>query len=643
MEIDLRSEDGASPERAALSGPLATLIVIGMAAFTCFVGLSSGPPLGDHEAIVAQSARQMRQTGDWLIPYLNDVPFIQKPPLQFWLAALSSFLVDPPELTPPVSVSAARFPSAAAGFLTVLVVFWLARRMYGQRAAMVAAVITASCGATMFYARNAQTEMLLTLLCTASLALFWVGARPGAPRRYLYGFYVCFALAMLAKAPLPLATVGLVLFVYWLLTVPLARALGAEETSDAAGRAGFGAALMDQLRGLRRLQVLQGAAIFAVIFLPWPIYVYLHEPNALELWRTEFLDRYSGELTERPKAWYYYLPLVFALTAPFCLSVPEALAAPLRRVFRRERAGLLFALTWVLVQVVFLSTSSFKRPHYMLATVPGLALLLAPVIERMFFGPRRWPAVIERRVGAAVLGVFLVAAIGFGVYMQAWSMKWSWVLRLAAPVGLGGVIAATLLYLRERRAASLAVLSGAFAVCFVWSWSALGRSEFGREALHLANALDRMRIGENDRITWADDGRQDARVVYYCGHKINPLYDVIELASRRRGRRVAPTEIMKEGAKRIIERLRSEVEEYFVFEADKLNLMNHYFDVPAREVIRVSKGTDDPADEWVIITNAWNTGEEEDFADDPQVTWSLLTSAQAREAADPVTAPAPIP
>lgn len=113
--------------------------------FLCAWGLSSGPGLGDHEAIIAQGARQIRQGDGWLVPHVNDVPFVRKPPLAFWLAALSSELVDPPNVELPVSPLAARFPSAIAGVLTTLVVYLLSRSMFGHRIALVSGAVMASC------------------------------------------------------------------------------------------------------------------------------------------------------------------------------------------------------------------------------------------------------------------------------------------------------------------------------------------------------------------------------------------------------------------------------------------------------------------------------------------------------------------
>jgi len=592
------------------------VILLAFAAVTSFWGLDAGPALSDHEAIVAQCARQIRQSGDWLIPHFNDVPFIRKPPLQPWLVAAASYVVDPSGLEPPVSPFAARFPSALAAVLAVFVVYSLGRSMFRPRVALVAAGIMACCGGTLFFSHNAQTEMVLTLLTTAAMACFFKSvAHPASRLRYLIGFYVCLAFAMLAKAPLPLAVVGLPLFVYWFVTIPLADAVNRDERTSGFVTT-FVSGVMDQLKRLRELWLIPGILLFLVLTIPWPLYVYFNVENALPLWRTEFIDRYTGLLSEEVEPFWYYLPLVFAVTVPFCLSLPAAFAAPFRRVFRKERAGLLFALTWVVVDITFLSTSAFKRPHYILPIVPGLCVLLAPVIDRMFFGAIRFDL---RRVRPAILAIctaFIIAApVGlYQVRREAPDLLWASGIGLL--ILLGGIGLASYLFRIQKRQASLLTLFVLPLMLFAWIWSSLGRSHFEKAEVNLASQLKQLSIGANDKVTWAL-GRPDARLGYYAGFQINPLYSTLEMATRRRGRLEVPQDILLEGAGRIVERLESKQEEYFIFDdLDKLEMLKEFMRADYREVLRIQTDPDDPDEVLVVITNKWNTGEEEDWQAD---------------------------
>src|SRR3569833_2271787 len=64
-------------------GLLALLIAAGPALFLRLTAHG----FTDNEAMYAEIARQMLRTGDWVTPHLNGAPYLNKPPLTFWLTA----------------------------------------------------------------------------------------------------------------------------------------------------------------------------------------------------------------------------------------------------------------------------------------------------------------------------------------------------------------------------------------------------------------------------------------------------------------------------------------------------------------------------------------------------------------------------
>jgi len=73
-------------------------------------------------------ARWMVLTGDWVIPRLNGLPFIQKPPLYFWLEAIGLSLAG-------TSLLVARWVSIAAGLVTAYAVYRFTGSRFGESAA----------------------------------------------------------------------------------------------------------------------------------------------------------------------------------------------------------------------------------------------------------------------------------------------------------------------------------------------------------------------------------------------------------------------------------------------------------------------------------------------------------------------------
>jgi 4-amino-4-deoxy-L-arabinose transferase-like glycosyltransferase len=602
---NLRGIMGDRTDEAARSsgnaGRLAVLALAVFAAFTCLMGLGHGPALGDHECINAQAARQIRQSGEWLIPRLGEIPRIRKTPLGIWLIAAASPLIDKPGL-PPISEVAARLPSALAAFGTTFVVLWLGTMMYGRRAGILAGFIWAASVAAILFARNAQVDMVLTFFTALSFGLFWAGfvRRTSAPA--ILGFFTAFALAMMAKAPLPLVTVGFALFVYWFVTVPL---LAATE-GTAGGPAGIGrrigGAIARQVNRLPLLWTLLGLVVFVIVAGAWPLYVYRHVPNALSLWRAEYLDRATGDLSEQKEPFFYYVPIILGFAAPYTLSVFEAVAAPFLPRYRRHRRALAFAFTWAIVGTLVLSIPSFKRSHYVLSVMPGYCLLLAPVIERLFFGELLAPAHVIR-VTCAVLPVALAggfAAGGFFVRREFPTLLHAYVLAAVVALVIWGLACWTFATGRRRRSFVLVNLGVVALLTLIWP--AVGRHvQMNAGADALADALRRHGITPDDDIVLVD-GRPDASIEFYHGFRVKRLIDEIEMTRIRRNRIDKSMNVYLEIGDRIAKRLAAARPVYLILSAANYALLEANLPVRPRVVFRLHGTIKDRAGGVVVIT-----------------------------------------
>src|SRR6266849_5896130 len=112
----------AMPATWSQRGAFVLLLVLVVWSFSYRLG--AAPLLDDpNEAEYAEVGREMLETGEWISPQLNYVLFLNKPPLSYWLIALSDrgFGVDE---------FAARVPSALAGMVIVLLVVCLGSTLY---------------------------------------------------------------------------------------------------------------------------------------------------------------------------------------------------------------------------------------------------------------------------------------------------------------------------------------------------------------------------------------------------------------------------------------------------------------------------------------------------------------------------------
>src|SRR5512143_3079590 len=109
------------------------LIGIGIALF--FFNLGARDLWEPDETRYAVVAREMKETGNWILPHLNGEVYAEKPPLFFWLVNLStSFLGVNNEFTN-------RLPSALAGFITFLVVCFFGKRLFNMRAGLLSSLV----------------------------------------------------------------------------------------------------------------------------------------------------------------------------------------------------------------------------------------------------------------------------------------------------------------------------------------------------------------------------------------------------------------------------------------------------------------------------------------------------------------------
>ncbi len=88
-------------------------------------GLGRLPLYGRDESLYAEAAREMHASGDWVVPRVNGVEFLEKPPLNYWLVAASYRVFG-------VSPLAARLPAALLGLATVVFVAWIGMRGVGS-------------------------------------------------------------------------------------------------------------------------------------------------------------------------------------------------------------------------------------------------------------------------------------------------------------------------------------------------------------------------------------------------------------------------------------------------------------------------------------------------------------------------------
>ncbi len=572
-------------------------------------GVFGGPPLGDHEAIVAECARNMRISGDWVVPWFLDIPFMRKPPLPYWLVAATSY-VFPNDATTgmPVTGMVARLPSALAGLGTVLLLWRLGSAMFGWRVGRIAAVLSASSVMFLLFSPNATVEMILTFCCTWAALHFWMAVtkRRTAPRLlHLLLFYIALGAAMLAKGPAPMALLAVPLAVWWYTEKPLRLVAGGRARARYAPMAFVRGLKTQTIRAFTRMWVIPGLAVFALCFVPWMMAVASRHPHAWDLWNWQYVQRAEGNyLDTRDRGVLYYVPLVIGFAAPWLFLLPEALAGPWLKRYVRARRALLFCGTWAVVGIAIMSLEPFRKPYYILPSMPPLMLMMAVAAERFY---THCPANARR---AWILWGAAAVALAAALLVGNWQAKLQapdaatpiMLIALAATIAL---LLAGIAYIRGRGWLALGATAAITIAAFQSIWYVCGPvvADMNRVTA-LEQALKTAGAPPNANLLWADM-RPDSRLAFYYGRRngymIQPAQVVTAMVDGK-GKR-GENRVAELALDRASELLSAPEPVYLILERGHYELMRMFVDIRAFVVATVPISKDRPSKDWLIISN----------------------------------------
>lgn len=338
-----------------------------IALFFIGFGLGHYPILDNNEGLYAEIPREMLASDswrNWVIPHLNGLAYMEKPPLLYWLTALMFAVFGESEWV-------ARLVPAMAAMATVHLIMTHARSLGRELAGKLAAIVFASSLGVMLMSRTLMFDMLLT--CFLSWALLSASRFYETQNQaFLFKAAIALALALLAKGFVAILLFGLVISAYLLhhFRHPVA--------------------IWCAIKPWFNWRV-QG--VFFLVALPWhilasieepifPWFYFINEHFLRFLGRREPHDYYAG-------AWWYYLPRVLLFLFPWVFLFGLRLRKSLPDVPARNYS---FILCAAIMPLFFFSISSAKANYYLVTIMPVLALYLAFMAEdRGFFvGTGKW-------------------------------------------------------------------------------------------------------------------------------------------------------------------------------------------------------------------------------------------------------------
>jgi 4-amino-4-deoxy-L-arabinose transferase-like glycosyltransferase len=361
-------------------------------------GLGGYPLYEPDEGRNAEVAREMTASGDFLVPRLDGLPYLDKPVLFFAAEAASFAALGRSEW-------AARLPPLVFAFATALLTAAFARRLYGGDAGWVAGTAALAAPLPLAFSRTVIFDSLLALLVAgASMAFYFaVEAAAGAAqgrRRYVGWTVLAWAamgLGVLTKGPVALA-------------VPLLAA----------------APYAIWRRASRAVWHPLGPAVLAALVAPWVAAMsravpdFLHYVLVAETW-----ERVTTDDFQRTGPFWYFVPLLLGGALPWSVVALGGWrrGLPLREADGRRDRRLVFLALWIGLPFLLFSLSHSKRPQYILPLLPAVAVLAGGAWAGLGAGggAAKALAAAERlpgaRAGAAAWVVFGALLAGAGVYL----------------------------------------------------------------------------------------------------------------------------------------------------------------------------------------------------------------------------------
>ena len=341
--------------------------------FTFFILLGSRSLNEPDEGRYSEIAREMIETGDWLVPHLWYLPHLDKPPMTCWLVAASMKLFGQNEW-------AARLPVALAGISGVWAVFLLGCSMGGRRAGFWSAVILQSSLLYFVMARMLTPDIIVTQFIAWAVYFFWrswqaanaeCGVRNAEFLKWHLAGWVAIAFGFLTKGPIALA-------------IPLVT---------------LAALLIFCRRGIFPIKtvftgLMVGFALFLILAAPWFLAVFQRVPESANYM---VLGQAAGHLLgttikNRSGNPFYFFGILAAGLLPWTFLLGwlwrrsdisnSALRTPHSAL---TKDGWLLVNVWALFTFALFSFSHAKLPAYILPIFPALAVMLA----LRFFGEER--------------------------------------------------------------------------------------------------------------------------------------------------------------------------------------------------------------------------------------------------------------
>ena len=296
-------------------------------------------------------ALEMFNSNDFIIPHLNGVPYLEKPPLLYWLGAISIWLIGPNE-------GGLRIWPFLSGLSIAALSAFVATRFYGRVAGLNAGLIAATTLFITVFGQVFNIDLLVSCLITASLMCFLIGATSSEKSRKTYFIlvYLFCALAVLAKGLIGVILPSLVILTWCIIT--------------------------------HRLDVLRacisglGLMLFFSITIPWHYFVAIRHENFFEFYFiNEHFRRFTTNIHHRNQSPWFPLIVLSIGMLPWTGYLYGVVQNAIKNWRCKNNFSEIdnFFILWSASIFLFFSFSHSQLPGYFLPLIAPLSILIGKI------------------------------------------------------------------------------------------------------------------------------------------------------------------------------------------------------------------------------------------------------------------------
>ncbi len=354
-----------------------SLFLLALYIFT--VGLGSFPLMDPDEGRNAEVAREVAVEGHWLPPTLGGRVRYEKPPLFYWLDAVSMKVLGVTEFS-------ARLVPAISALFTVFLIFLFGKIVWDEDVAFLSGFVLTTTFIFFVFSKIVIFDMVLTFFITGSIVFFYLYLTNRKLVFWLLSTLFC-CLSVLTKGPIGILITLMAIF------VPVVM------------RKSFKDTILWLI-----LVVVLCLPVFLILEIKSPGYCYKF------FWRENIL-RFLSPIFKRQKPFWFFGGVFLIGFLPWSLFLKDIVTG--LTILSEDKEILLMLLCWGILPILFFSISKSKLPQYILPVFPAWSLIAGYTLSYK----DNIDKIVKKIAALVVIFYTLIAFLVLPIYARERSLK----------------------------------------------------------------------------------------------------------------------------------------------------------------------------------------------------------------------------